>query len=387
MEVESRAPRIMFYVQHLLGIGHLMRSVRICEALQDLNIHVTLVTGGMPVTGFPPAGIEHVELPPIAVRDGDFSDIVDSSGQPIDDDFKVSRSAKLLEVFSSLEPDLVVLEAFPFGRRQLRFELLPLLDAVASTTPKPVVVSSIRDFLQRRTKPGRDDYVIQLINKHFDKIVVHGDPAFTQLADSFPKAAQIEEKIVYSGLVCAKPARPSTEAYDVVVSAGGGAVGAELVQAAVKAAILLPDSLSWCIVTGPNSPINDRLASIRQASPNIKFEEFRSDFPSLLQSTQLSVSQAGYNTVSDILTAGCRCLLVPYSSSGETEQLDRATRLVDMGIANVLQAEELTGDSLASAIRTALQQVQPLENGLTLNTDGSAETARILLKLIEEKSR
>ncbi|MGK0283848.1 MAG: putative glycosyltransferase, partial [Patiriisocius sp.] len=385
--VESWQPRVLFYVQHLLGIGHLMRSVRICEALSDVNVHVTLVTGGMPVSGFPPAGIEHVELPPIAVRDGDFSSIVDSNDQQIDDDFKAKRGARLLEIYRNVAPELVVLEAFPFGRRQLRFELLPLIDAIAATKPKPILVSSIRDFLQRRTKPGRDDYVVQLISQFFDKIVVHGDPTFARLTDSFPKASQIEEKIVYSGLVCAKPTTDKTEAYDVVVSAGGGAVGVDLVKTSIDAARLLPKSLTWCIVTGPNSPINDQLASIRLASPNITFEEFRSDFPSLLRSAQLSVSQAGYNTVSDILKAECRCLLVPYSSSGETEQLDRATRLVDMGLANMLSSEGLTGKKLASRISSSLLQAAPAQMGSSLNTDGSSETARILLKLIEEKRR
>jgi predicted glycosyltransferase len=361
-----------------------MRSVRICEALSAINVHVTLVTGGMPVAGFPPVGIEHIELPPIAVRHGDFSSIVDSNNQEIDDDFKARRSARLLEIYRNVAPELVVLEAFPFGRRQLRFELLPLIEAIAITKPKPVLVSSIRDFLQRRTKPGRDDAVLQLINQFFDKIVVHGDPTFATLADSFPKAVQIKEKIVYSGLVCAKTTADQTEAYDVVVSAGGGAVGTDLVQSAIDAARILPKSLKWCIVTGPNSPINHQLASIRLASANITFEEFRSDFPSLLRSAQLSVSQAGYNTVSDILKAECRCLLVPYSSSGETEQIDRTTRLVDRGLADMLHAEDLTGENLASRISTSLHQAVPEQMGSSLDTEGSSETARILLKLIEE---
>lgn len=385
MLADSKQPKILFYVQHLLGIGHLMRSVRICEALVDMNVHVTLVTGGMPVTGFPPSGIEHVELPPIAVRDGDFSAIVDAQDQLIDENFKAKRCALLLDIYNNTAPDLVVLEAFPFGRRQLRFELFPLMEAIAITTPKPVLVSSIRDFLQRRTKPGRDDYVIELINQFFDKIIVHGDPAFTTLSDSFPKATQFEEKVVYTGLVCARPVVNVTETYDVVVSAGGGAVGTELVQAAVGAAKLLTSTLSWCIVTGPNSPINDQLASIRLASPNITFEEFREDFPSLLQSARLSVSQAGYNTVSDILVAKCRCVLVPYSASGETEQLDRATRLVDMGFASMLRSEELSSESLAAGIQSSLLQAAPLANGSPLNTEGSHETARILLSLIDEK--
>ena len=99
MSTEDQQPKVLFYVQHLLGIGHLMRSVRICDALSDINVDVTLVTGGMPVSGFPPDGIKHIELAPIAVRNGDFSQIVDSHGRLIDDDFKANRCAQLLEIF------------------------------------------------------------------------------------------------------------------------------------------------------------------------------------------------------------------------------------------------------------------------------------------------
>ena len=40
---------VLFHVQHLLGIGHLQRSLRIAEALVDAGIAVTLVHGGTPV--------------------------------------------------------------------------------------------------------------------------------------------------------------------------------------------------------------------------------------------------------------------------------------------------------------------------------------------------
>ena len=47
-----------------------------------------------------------------------------------------------------------MIEAFPFGRRQMRFELLPLLDAIAAMTPKPLLVTSVRDILQERVSPA-----------------------------------------------------------------------------------------------------------------------------------------------------------------------------------------------------------------------------------------
>ena len=49
-------PRILFYVQHLLGIGHLARASRVAGALAEDGFAVTVVTGGTPVPGFPGRG-------------------------------------------------------------------------------------------------------------------------------------------------------------------------------------------------------------------------------------------------------------------------------------------------------------------------------------------
>jgi len=383
MSSVSQKSRVLFYVQHLLGIGHLVRSVRICQALAKAGCDVTIVTGGLPVPGLPPEGIKHVQLPAIAVRDGDFSAIVDANNQLIDDEFRTSRCQQLLDTYRSIEPDLVVLEAFPFGRRQLRFELLPLLDEIKRSGPKPVLVTSIRDFLQRRTKPGRDEYVIDLIDRYFDKVLVHGDPEFATLPQSFPKAAHFEEKIHYSGLVCADSVEKSSEKYDVIVSAGGGAVGDQLVLAAVEASKLLSDSLSWCVITGPNSPLSDQIEDLKRSVPNIRIEQFRTDFPSLLKSAQLSVSQAGYNTVGDILKANCRSVLVPYSAAGETEQNDRAMRLRQLGVSDVLHSDDLSGPNLASCVERSLSE--PLnQSQVNLDTNGAVRSAQMLLSWIEE---
>jgi predicted glycosyltransferase len=45
--------RVLLYVQHLLGIGHLVRASRIASALKDAGFDVAVVMGGMPVSGFP----------------------------------------------------------------------------------------------------------------------------------------------------------------------------------------------------------------------------------------------------------------------------------------------------------------------------------------------
>src|SRR5205823_909906 len=41
---------VLVYVQHLLGIGHLRRSLRISEALVREGLRVTLISGGEPIS-------------------------------------------------------------------------------------------------------------------------------------------------------------------------------------------------------------------------------------------------------------------------------------------------------------------------------------------------
>ena len=82
--------KVMFYVQHLLGIGHLPAPARIAQAMAAQGMAVTMVTGGLPVPGFPAPGIANLTLPPIVAAEG-FSGLVDQDGQPIDDAFRARR--------------------------------------------------------------------------------------------------------------------------------------------------------------------------------------------------------------------------------------------------------------------------------------------------------
>lgn len=375
-------PRVLFYVQHLLGIGHLARASRIANALAADGFDVTLVTGGLPVAGFPGPAINHVELPAIAVSDGSFSGLVDAEGQPVDDAFRARRQSILLSAYHQVRPDVVLIEAFPFGRRQVRFELIALIDAIENTTPRPLLLTSLRDILQRRAKPGRDEETVALIRQHFDAVLVHGDRDFAPLEETFPLAAQISDRIHYTGLVCGLPPKPAPDRFEIVVSAGGGAVGAGLVTAALEAAQILTDVASWCIITGPNLPQAefDRFRAL--APSQVSLVRFRADFPDLLVNADLSVSQAGYNTVGDILQAGCRALLIPYATGGETEQSDRAERLQALGRASILTEEHLNGPELAQAIRHSLSLV-PMRDAPSLLTQGAGQTAVILRGLLE----
>jgi predicted glycosyltransferase len=212
---------------------------------------------------------------------------------------------------------------------------------------------------------------------------VHGDPNFVKLEDTFPLAHEISARVVYTGLVAPEPPPAPTEQYDVVVSAGGGAVGAQLIKSALEASNIVDDVNSWCLITGPNMPQADFDAISAQANDKVSVFRFRKDFPSLLSAAKLSVSQAGYNTVCDILRAKCRSLLIPFAVGGETEQGARAERLAKLQLAHVLQEDQISGAAMADAIRQALTLPSP--DGQNLDLNGAQGTAAILHKLYQSR--
>ena len=319
--------RVLFHVQHLLGIGHLQRSLRIAEALVARGIAVTLVQGGPPVPEVARAsGIDIVQLPPIRARDASFA-LVDGDGNPVDDALRVARRETLLAAFAAARPDAVVIEGFPFARRAFRFELDPLIAAARAAGAR--VVCSVRDIPTVRDDPGRQRDIVARVRADFDAVLVHGDAGFIPFDVAFPAAPLIADRLHYTGYV-ANPAEARdspAEPGDVLVSVGGGAAGRALLTAALAARRQgCLAGRPWRILAGSSLTDAEFAASRREAPAGVVIERFRADFPALLRRCHVSVSQAGYNTVLDILHARARAVLVPFAAERETEQSVRAER-------------------------------------------------------------
>ena len=228
---------VLFHVQYLLGIGHLQRSLRIAGALADLGVAVTLVSGGEPVALPRHPAIRLVQLPPIGARDASFQ-LFDGAGQPLDDAYRAARRASAARrVCRGAQPDVVVIEGFPFARRAFRFELEPLIAAARARTPRSRVVCSVRDILVLRDDPQRHRDIVERVRRDFDAVLVHGDPTLVPLRGELSRRRRRSPTgCVYTGYV--SPAAPSDAADgagQVIVSAGGGATGLTLLTAALAA--------------------------------------------------------------------------------------------------------------------------------------------------------
>jgi len=245
------------------------------------------------------------------------------------------------------------------------------------------MVASLRDILQDRVKPDRNEETAALVKRHFDLVMVHGDPNFAALELSFPLAAEISDKVAYTGLVAAPPALPAAERYDVMVSAGGGAAGATLARLAPLAA--RRTAALFLVSDHRSEPAGGGFRSGQGGAPaNLSVFRFRQDFRQLLAAVGVSVSQAGYNTVCDVLQAGCRSLLVPFTEGGETEQAARAWRLEQLGLASIIAEEGLTAEDLADAVAAGAGKPPP--NAHAIDLDGAARSADLLSELMATRA-
>ena len=375
--------RIFVYVQHLLGIGHLKRAATLAGALRDAGCEVTFVTGGYPVPDAVPQSVRLVQLPPAGTAGLDFKSLLDAHGAPVDESWRAGRREQLLEAFRATRPHALVIELFPFGRRQMRFELLPLLEEAIAASPRPVIVSSVRDVLGQ-LDPARQDEMLALFERYFDHVLVHGDPQFLRFDRTFRHAARLGDRLHYSGFVVDRSSSPAGDAGsgEVIVSAGGGAVGASLLETAIRARSL--SSLStrtWRLLAGVNldaAAFDGLVRLARQSGAGLIVERSRGDFRTLLQNCALSVSQGGYNTVMEILDCGARAVIVPFAGGKETEQTLRAHLLAGRGRIEVVDENALTPSTLAAAVDCAASRAAPGRSEVDL--DGAGNSAALLAR-------
>ncbi|WP_421870064.1 glycosyltransferase family protein [Motiliproteus sp.] len=393
------SPRVLFYVQHLLGIGHIKRASLLVRGWLEAGLQVSVVSGGEAVEQFGFDGAELIQLPPVRACDASFSALVDQQGQPLSEGFKQQRREQLLQTLERVKPDLLVIENYPFGRRQLRWELKPLLIRAGALEKPPIRICSVRDILQRR-KPEREQESLDLLAAHFDAVMVHGDPAFIPLHDSFPRSTELADKLHYTGYVTelqdSSRHKDGGGSNEVLVSAGGGAVGFSLMKACLEA-LRLPEQaqalsangepVCWRLLLGPNmteQQTEQLQALARAADPDryrVIMEPLRPDFVDLLKACRLSISQGGYNTLMDLLSARPRAVVVPFEGSGETEQRARTERLAELGLCQWVSEAQLGPEAICAAIINALNA--PAGNPFQLDCNGAAKSASILQQLYE----
>ena len=360
--------KVLFWVQHLLGIGHVARASALVDAMRARGMEVTVALGGFPA---PVAfDAETRQLTPVRATDQTFGRLVAEDG-PVTDETWATRAKELAAIHDEVRPDVVLVEAWPFGRRPFSRELEPLLGRTRAK-----VAVSVRDILHAGRKPGRAEETRDRANR-LDLVLVHADPAIARLADTFPLAHELTVPVEHTGLVAPVGRIEPVAGADILVSAGGGAFGAPLMRAALAAASLT--DRTWLVATGRNLDPALREELRANAPANMRVVEHLERLADHMAGADVSVSQAGYNTAADLLRAqrhGTRAVLVPSDVDGQNEQAVRAARLAAAGRAVVLPESRLTPERLAEAIANA-----PAPATTPVDMNGAARSAELIAGL------
>ena len=376
--------KVLIAVTHLLGTGHLARALTLARAFTAAGHKVQVASGGFPAPQLNVNGLEVVQLPPLRSDGVDFTRLLADDGTLADERYLIRRQNALCTALREMQPDVLITELYPFGRRSLRKEFLALLEAAHRMAQRPVVLSSIRDILAPPSKPEKADKADAVITRYYDAVLVHSDPAATKLEASWPVTDMLAAKLRYTGYVAPPAAGLHPEqagAGEVLVSAGGGNVGSPLYKTALEAAKLMPD-VPWRLLVG-GSDAAARIAGFAEAGSPAVLEPARKDFRQMLSHAAASVSMCGYNTALDLLQAGTPAVLVPFDAGNETEQGLRAASLAPLDGIEIVKTADLTPETLCTAVKTALRAHRRVAGGFRF--DGAARTVEIAAELAGER--
>jgi len=378
---------IIFYCQYVWGMGHFVRSLEFARALSDHA--VTLIAGGQEVEMDVPEHVQLLRLP-VLYMDEQFSRLIAGMpGQSVEQ-IQQERKEILFSLFEKKQPDLFIVELYPFGRSIFDFELEPLLEAIREGQFGRVkTICSLRDILVEKKDPAAyEEGVLQKLNRHFDVLLIHSDNGLLRLDETFTRVDDINIPVVYTGFITQQtdPAAGrklrlelgiSSEEKLIVASAGGGRSGYKLLTSVLVACDLLSDRLPIRleVFTGPFMENEEFEKLSGRSSPGFYIRRYTKRFLDYLYAADLSVSLAGYNTCMNLLATKVPALVYPYAR--QQEQPIRANKIKNLLPMKIMSKVDIQPDRLSKLIDQILRKSPPVES-FSLNLDGAANAARFL---------
>jgi len=360
--------RLLVYSHDTFGLGHLRRNLNLIRALSTRfpGFSALLVTGSPMVHRYSmPKGADYLKMPavrkvaPEAYEPRTLS--MDGAG------IHTLRSNLLLRTIRDYDPNVLLVDHSPVG---MRGELRPSLEWLAERKDC-IRVLGLRDIVDEPAhviEQWNNDHVYDALRDLYDHVVVYGSPIVYDPVQAYAFPPELVAKTRFVHYVCdedeegeraatagGRSAAPSDLPL-IAVSIGGGDGGArEVIGTFLEMYEQLSDKIGFRskILTGPFVPDDEAAAfRARAAGFPIEIEIFVPSTIPLYREAELVVSTTGYNTATDLLRYARRAVLIPRVLHRK-EQLIRAQRLAELGLATCLHGDEVTPQRLFQAIQTA----------------------------------
>lgn len=381
MSTSSRT-RIALYSPGIVGLGHLRRNLLLSQVLADsdlqsINFMVTEAREASAFINSMPSGVDFITLPGLSKG-------VDGICKPRYLDLPLKkvislRARTIRAALKEFEPDLFLVDNLPRGAYR---ELDPTLRALKANGRTKIVLG-LRDVLDEPWSVHRDWFrwkFDEAIEDYYDAIWVYGDPAVYNMVEEYRFPPSINEKISFVGYLDQRkralfaqrdvtaPAEihASLQGKMMLCLLGGGQDGDRLADAFSQAEF--PQDAFGVLVTGPfmSAQMQDRLAERARHNPRLRILNFIPEPTMLVERAERIIAMGGYNTVCEVLSFQKRAVIVPRTKP-RREQAIRAERLQNLGLIDVMNAEQLDPHTLSSWMS---RNLPPLKLEGVLKMDG-----------------
>jgi predicted glycosyltransferase len=360
--------RVFAYCHDSVGIGHLRRTLNICERIGTLYADASflLATGTPYISCFSAsAHVDCIKLPALT-KEGNGTYRSKFLALPLERLMRC-RESLLRDAAEHFEPGVLLIDKAPLG---VCCELVPTLRWLQRHRPDVRVVFGMRDIEddpQATIAQWSHDHVPQMLEECFHEIWVYGMQGVFDVTKEYRLSRGIREKLRFMGYVsrgaCAHaPAQPAG-ARQVLVTVGGGTDGervlaAYLAQAAVHVSRLGAHST---LIGGPDLPaaVAARLGALAAQVPGVTWLDFEPCMRCRIRQADLIVAMGGYNTLCEVAAAGKPALVVPRTKP-RLEQTIRARLWEQLGVVRTLPQAELTPGALAQRVVELLERGPPL---------------------------
>jgi predicted glycosyltransferase len=385
--------RLLIYSHDTFGLGHLRRCRAIAHSLVERykGLSVLIVTGSPIAGSFDyKARVDFVRIPGvIKLRNGDYT----SLNLHIDLQQTLSiREAIIRQTAETFAPNLFLVDKEPLGLMGEIRDTLTMLKARGTR-----LVLGLRDILDDAallTREWERKRVLPVLDELYDEIWVYGTERIWPVLDGVEVPPSIRQKLTYLGYLPRPLARstgphPSLELERpfVLVTAGGGGDGADMIDWVLSAYEREPDlPVSALLVLGPFMSSELQAAFMERARrlDRVQAIIFDARIERIMAEAEAVIAMGGYNTFCEILTLDKPALLVPRSTP-RREQLIRASRAQEMGLARMLDGEGPRDPrAMAEAIRALPHQARPSRSAdpeLMAGLDNLGERLKLSLGL------
>jgi predicted glycosyltransferase len=392
----EQPPRIVMYSHDTIGLGHTRRNTNIASAVLRIRPDASvLMLIGCPaglVFDTPP-GIDFVKLPSLVKqsRQNWRPEQLNISAERMRD----LRTRLIREAIAAFEPHALLVDHMAGG---VWNELLPALECLHQLgAARPVTVLGLRDILDDPAELRRrwqEDGTEELIHRHYDEILVYGDPAIFDTTKAYGLDELAPDRIHACGFVVAELIPGSREAVRqrlgvkdrplVLITGGGGRDAFGMMTTCLDSLASLEAALrpAALLVPGPlMDPEERRIVHDRAAMLKLACFDRLPDLTSYVAAADMMIGMAGYNSSVEALAEGLPTLLVARNGPS-AEQTMRADLFRRRGLVDSVRIDQLDVADLAQRLARVERR---RDAAPAIDVDGAARAAARLLASLDRQ--